>query len=117
MGKLLKTEVEVEWLNYPKEFSRVVDLNLCNLDPWIILEGDQLKTRYQGMKERYPQRSLVPFARREDNDDVACFEKNTPNRVVLIHDFASPGYEHVKVYSNFWQWFREAVEEMISFTY
>ncbi len=116
MEKLLNTEIEAEWLSYPKEFRRVVDLNLCDLDPWFILEGERLKIRYLGMRERYPYRHLVPFARREDSDDVACFEKNMASKVVLIHDFASPGYEQVKIYGDFWEWFREAIEEMIFFT-
>lgn len=116
MGKLLGTEIEVDWLNYPKEFRRIVDLQLCDLDPWFILKGEQLEIRYLGMRKRYPDQYLVPFARRADNDDVACFEKDIAGKVVIIHDFASLGYEQKKIHDHFWDWFRDAVEEMIFFT-
>ena len=62
----------------------------------------------------YPQRKLIPFARRDDGDDIACFEVGKENRVQIIHDFASAGYEQRKEYECFWDWFRDAVEEMIN---
>jgi hypothetical protein len=41
----------------------------------------------------------MPFARRHDNDDVACFVTHDPEQeagqVIIIHDFASPGHEVV----------------------
>ena len=67
------------------------------------------------MHIRYPQRILIPFARRGDNDDVACFELNKGEEVQIIHDFASIGYEQRKTYKTFWDWFRDAIEEMIQF--
>lgn len=40
----------------------------------------------------YPGRSLVPFACRQDNDDVACWDLDQGRgRVVIVHDFKSPG--------------------------
>jgi hypothetical protein len=35
--------------------------------------------------------------------------------VVVIHDFASPGYENKQEYNDFWAWFREAIEVMIEY--
>ena len=69
--------------------------------------------RYEGMKIRYPNRQLIPFARRDDNDDIACFEVGYKDKVCIIHDFATSGYEQRKYYSNFWEWFLEAIDEMI----
>jgi hypothetical protein len=57
---------------------------------------------------------LVPFARREDNDDVACWEPMSP-RVVVIHDFASPGFEDRGGFADFNGWLRQAVEDLIAF--
>ncbi|MDP4095577.1 hypothetical protein OIN60_02065 [Paenibacillus sp. P96] len=59
---------------YPESFLKVVGLNLVNLDPWLIMNGDHVISRMEGLKERYPSRVLIPFARRLDNDDLACFE-------------------------------------------
>ncbi len=60
---------------YPETFIKVVRLNLINLDPWMNMNGDQVVSRMDGLKKRYPNRILVPFDRRIDNDDLACFEQ------------------------------------------
>lgn len=39
------------------------------------MNGDQVVSRMDGLKKRYPNRILVPFDRRIDNDDLACFEQ------------------------------------------
>jgi hypothetical protein len=99
---------------YPKEFIRVVELGLANLEPWWILTGDLLRTRHTGLARRYPKRVLVPFARRQDNDDVACWDVPS-GKVVVIHDFASPGSETRASFPDFYAWLRQAVEDLIEF--
>jgi hypothetical protein len=42
--------------------------------------------------KRYPDRELVLFAVRQDNDDVACWDLDQGN-VAVVHDFSSPGFE------------------------
>ena len=99
---------------YPSTFLRVVELGLVNLEPWWIFDGAVLRDRLHGLKERYPDRALIPFARRDDNDDVACWDRKPP-RVVVIHDFASPGYESRGDFVDFNAWFRRAVEDFLDF--
>lgn len=65
------------------------------------------------MSERYPNRKLIPFAKRTDNDDVACFEIENPGKVEIIHDFAEPGWEQRVEYPDFWNWFKSAIDEFI----
>lgn len=101
------------WFKYPPEFLLLVEQKLFDFDPWIILTEDKLKTRFVGVSRRYPNRDLIPFARREDNDDLACFEKG--KKVVIIHDFASPGFEKGENSIEFWDWFRMIVEDMIEY--
>jgi len=36
-------------------------------------------------------------------------------KVQIIHNFASDGYEQRKKYDSFWDWFKEAIDEMIQF--
>ncbi len=110
---LIKNELP-DWFDYPKEFLRIVNQNLFDFEPWLILSGARLHTRFHGLKNNYPNRNLIPFARRIDNDDIACWEDNTYS-VVVIHDFSSPGYEDSAKYSMFWDWFRAAIEDMIEF--
>lgn len=102
------------WFEYPQEFLRVVDLGLKNLDPWSILEGDALEQRYLEVSMRYPDNGYIPFAIRSDNDDIACWTKDSGNeQVKIVHDFASSGWEDVKTYGSFWDWFKAAIDDMI----
>jgi hypothetical protein len=99
---------------YPAEFIRVVELGLINLEPWWIFDGELLWDRMTGLRERYPDRRLVPFARREDNDDVACWDLGQGD-VVTVHDFASPGWEQRARFPDFNAWLRQAVEDLIEY--
>jgi hypothetical protein len=114
MADLLGVSDLPEGFSYPPEFIRVVELGLTNLEPWWILTGDLLRDRYSGLVLRYPARSLVPFARRQDNDDVACWDARE-GKLLIIHDFASPGGEVRHEFPNFYAWLRQAVEDLIEF--
>ena len=61
------------------------------------------------------QRDLVPFARRGDCDDVACFEVGKGEQVFIVHDFASSGYEQREIYANVWEWLKDVIDVMIEF--
>ncbi|MBD3920938.1 hypothetical protein H8B09_19385 [Paenibacillus sp. PR3] len=100
---------------YPDGIQKVIDLKLVNLDPWVFMNRERLLDRYEGLKNRYPKRKLVPFAERIDNDDVACFELGKDDQIQIIHDYASPGFEQRKVFVDFWTWFKDAINEMIDF--
>ncbi len=51
---------------------------------------------------------------RQDNDDVACFDVDR-GKVVIVHDFASPGYEQRADFADFYAWLRQAIEDLIAF--
>lgn len=97
---------------YPAAFLRIAELGLTNLEPWHVLDGVELEDRAIGLASRYPERTLVPFARRQDNDDVACWESGG-RKVVIIHDFASPGWEQQGEFGDFHAWLRQAIDELI----
>lgn len=100
---------------YPDSFLKVIDMNLVDLKPWHIIDAENARLRLKGLRTRYPNRVLIPFAERYDNDDVACFTTEDESIVHVIHDFASSGYEERSQYNDFWLWFRAAIEEMIMF--
>lgn len=102
-----------EKFNYPKSFMKIIELNLVDFDFWYLMSSEQVEIRIKGLKERYPDRKLIPFARRDDNDDIACFDIEKNNKVQIIHDFASVGYEQRREYDTFWDWFKVAIQEMI----
>jgi hypothetical protein len=94
----------------------VVELGLTDLEPWSVLQGEELFRRMEGLKSRYPQRLLVPFARRVDRDDVACFDVDAaPGRISVIEDFGEPGFEQFETYDQFADWFRAAIDDLIEF--
>lgn len=75
------------------------------------MEAESSLRQAEAMAKRYPGRVLFPFAYRQDCDDVACWEKGHGERVFIVHDFASPGWEQSEVYEHVWAWFRMAAEE------
>ena len=113
--KLLREDELPHGFAYPGAFRRAVARGLTHLEPWWVLRGDQLRSRIGGLRERFPDRKLVPFARREDNDDVACWEAGGGEEVFVIHDYSSNGWEQRRVFPDFYAWLRQAVEDMIEF--
>ena len=112
----LLTDTEIpDGTSYPDAFRRLVDRGLTHLEPWWVFDASIARPIMSGLKERYPSASLLPFAKREDNDDVACFERGCSDRVVVIHDFSSAGWERRQIFDDFYAWLRHAVEEMIEF--
>lgn len=100
---------------YPRQFNHILDLGLTELEPWSVLEGKRLRETMVGLAQRYPSRKLIPFARRQDNDDIACWQVGSNEDVFVIHDFASPGWEERDRFPSFYDWLRRAVEDLIEF--
>jgi hypothetical protein len=114
MAELLSVSDLPSDFEYPRQFVRVVELGLTRLEPWWIIEGALLRERRAGMKERYPSRTLVPFAVRQDRDDVACFAAGG-DQVLIIHDFADAGFEQRGELPDFNGWLRCAIDDLIEF--
>lgn len=114
---LTAAEVPPGW-TYPGAFRRLIARGLRHFEPWHILEGDRLRWRLAGLRQRYPERRLLPFAERQDRDDVACWDladPERPRRIAIIHDFASPGWEQRASLPDLAAWIRRAVEDMLTF--
>jgi hypothetical protein len=98
----------------PEGLLRLVKQNLVDLTPWHVMTRDLAVKRLHGMRQRY-SRKYVPFAYRQDNDDVACIDPESADEIVIVHDFASEGTELRKRFDSFWDWFRAVVEDMVLF--
>lgn len=113
LDQLLRPDAAPAGFTYPSEFLRAVRLGLSDLEPWSLLFGRELHRRSRGLDERYPE-TLVPFAARIDNDDVACWDLALPaGRVLVVHDLASPGWERRAEFASFGGWLRQAVDDCI----
>lgn len=117
----IPTEIRSKKFEIPREYYRIHDLGLTNIPPWYFLDKKVFRALYTGIQRQYPQRVLLPFARRQDNDDVACFVVESADypqgHVLVIHDYASSGYEVDHSHPSFWDWFRMAINEMIDFSF
>lgn len=118
MGERLRLLADAEkpgWFCYPDGFRRFSESGITKFPPWRLLEPECVLSRMNGLHLRFPGRTLLPFALRTDRDDVACWERDRGATVVVIHDFADPGWEQVKEFENFWNWYRSAVEDFATF--
>jgi hypothetical protein len=97
-------------------YLRLIELGLVNLRPWRILPQLKSSEYSKQLANRYPNRNLIPFAIRSDCDDVGCWDlSKNANKIYIIHDFASSGWEHVREYESFEAWLSDAIQTMINF--
>lgn len=104
-------DVSVKW---PEGLLRIVQQGLVDLTPWQVMSREVALKRLSGLRQRY-SRKYVPFAHRQDNDDIACIDPSRLDEIVIVHDFASAGSEARQRFDSFWDWFRAAVEDMALF--
>lgn len=100
---------------YPEEFRELIDLDVTELGPWGFLSDGQLMFRFRGLRERYPERNLIPFAERWTMDDIACWEIGGGEKVFVVHEFSSPGFEQRASFHNIVDWLERATEELLEF--
>ncbi len=111
----LKEDVLKPQFSYPSSFESFVNDKADLSEPWDFFSSkDELDFSFKGLNDRYPERVLVPFARRTDNDDFACFDGSDFSgdpKVIIIHDWASPGWENHGEFDNFLEWLEFAKEQ------
>ena len=118
LHEYLPPEVINRDYHLPKAYFRVHELGLLNLDIWrFIQDKDEFHALSTTIGKDYTSSILVPFARRVDNDDIACFVVShrdySVNEVVIAHLYSGAEFEESARQKSFWDWFRLAVNEMI----
>jgi hypothetical protein len=113
---LIEKEELPDWFSYPTEFLFIVEHGLVNINPWIILEGDVLRSWMKVLKDIYPEQDLIPFAVRRDSNILACWKKSTLYQIDIIDFNKKSHYDPIKSYSSVWSWFKSVVDEMIDLT-
>lgn len=95
---------------FPPNFLTEIAVDpLPEYEPWFYLckFPENLIYWMQQAEKQYPTRNLIPFAKYELNDDVACFDANDLSgdpKVLIIHFFASTGWELHGEYQSFNDW-------------
>jgi hypothetical protein len=98
------------------DYIRFAEFGIKHLEPWKWLDGDRFDFRLSGLRHRYPSRNLLPFAERQDCDDVACWEGFNSDRVVIIHDYAEAGWESKASFVSWREWLHQALDDCLDFT-
>lgn len=101
------------WVVYPNQYLELIKSGNDVFLPWYLLNKEYLIIRNAGLIKRYPHRELFVCARDDDSDDIACWEKNKPGKVLIIHDYASPGWEHRMEFDSFNDWNEHVKQLMI----
>jgi hypothetical protein len=104
----------------PRGYFVLLDRKMVNFEPfgvlrpWYYLDNKNLLF----IKEKWPhgpaKETLVAFARRQDSDEIACFEVSGENAiaVVVINGWTTNGYAILSKYTDFWLWFKSVVDDI-----
>jgi hypothetical protein len=79
--------------------------NPCCLMDFKFNKSSTVWSQSRRVLERLLDRDLVA---------VACWERGMGEKVFVIHDYASPGWENEGGLDDVWSWFRSAIEETIT---
>lgn len=83
-----------------------------SIAPWEMLEDAGIAEWTARLRERAPLRALTAFARRIDEQTVACFDKGADGKgkaVVVFRRLDDPAQTKELPYSGFGAWFDEAL--------
>jgi hypothetical protein len=77
------------------------------IQPWYYLTTEYTKRLDAIWPSAADAKQYVCFARRQDNDDYACFcmDDNLVSGIALIEGWATGGFNVIEKYDNFWDWF------------
>ena len=84
------------------------------LRPWYYLDKENVIF----VNEKWPcgpsRQTLVAFARRQDSDDIACFEVcgGSGVAVVVINGWTANGYTILAKHRDFWSWLKSVVDDI-----
>lgn len=85
------------------------------LQPWYFLEADNIFDAAQKWSDGVlSDRPLMVFAKRQDNDDLACFyykSRETP-KVAIIEGWIGNNYDVVAIYDSFWEWLKAIIDDI-----
>ena len=109
---MYKAEELYEGFKYPDEYLELIDLGIKEFEVWRILSPEESEDTLIGMSSRYSGCGYVPFAKCRSTDDVACYRVGYGSRVLIVHDWASRGWEKREEYEDIWAWIHYVVDEL-----
>lgn len=113
MIKLFSENFKNDWIVFPEVYLKLKEKNEYDFLPWYILNDSQIEFWFKYLYSTY-NRNLYPFARKDQTDDFACWEKNKGTQIQIIHTFASSGWEQREKFNNFQEWYEWALQQKIN---
>jgi hypothetical protein len=107
-------------LTYPKEYNWVVERGLAGfgpftqLQPWFFTPKDQSFWATKQWNHSL-DKDLFVFARRQDNDEFACFSFDVDGNlegIVVVQGWIEDGFEVLREFSSFWEWFKFVIDDI-----
>jgi hypothetical protein len=85
------------------------------LQPWYFLAQDKVFSVTRNWPDGpWQDGELEAFARRQDNDDIACFHvvDGVTSGVVMVHGWTGAGYEVIGSFASFWEWVKVVIDDI-----
>jgi hypothetical protein len=84
------------------------------LEPWFYLAPADIFDPDEKWSKQRTRYRLVAFARRYDQDAIACFAiaDRTVQRIVVIQGWTSDGYDVVAEYATYWEWLKSVIDDI-----
>jgi len=84
-----------------------------DIEPWLFICEFKESSSFwlREVRDRYPARKLVPFAKVNYSDDIVCFYGADPSgdpKIYYVHAFASVGWEDRGYTDSFDEWLKMA---------
>ncbi len=98
-------------MEYPIEYRWLLAHKFALLTPWFECDNDMVKS-FRNEYQRETNRDILPFATRQDNDDIAGFEVidgKVTSTVLTVHltwskKLETDGYPSTFVFENIFDW-------------
>jgi hypothetical protein len=101
--------------NIPKGLNFLLSEQIVKLTPWRLLKDDSFDLWFNEYQTKYPGRKIIPFAARYDDDVIACFDEDEPEKIFVLLTQAPIYDDVIKTYDDFWSWFKQCINNMIEF--
>ncbi|MFD1246034.1 hypothetical protein [Paralysiella testudinis] len=103
----------------PKGYEWFIDKKLVGFDaftqlqPWYFVSSEEIFWATESWPDIVNEKLLV-FARRQDNDDLACFSVKDDKVVgiFLIQGWINNGFEVIKKFEDFWEWAKFVIDDI-----
>lgn len=122
MNIYLYTKNELpDGFRYPVGYIEIMSMEtIPDIEPWsFICEFKESSSFWlREVREKYPSRKLVPFAKVNYSDDIVCFDGADTSgepKIYYIHAFASAGWEDRGYVDSFDEWLKMVYLESASY--